>query len=126
MVKQMEGRKAQQALLHAEYKKATEFLKSSVLSQQRDLQKVIKGMQKMETKEASEYLQEQRGFTTSKSSTYTNAKMLEDEWRKMMEAGASPEVRKKAKVKVKMDTIPVTLGGGVAAGPGTSRGPAEK
>ena len=46
------------------------------------------------------------------SSTYTNAKMLEDEWAKAL--GEVPfDVKKKAKAKVMYDTVPVALGGGV-------------
>jgi hypothetical protein len=112
MVSLMNERKAQMAMLKTEFKKANDFMTVSLKTQQNDLQKVLHARQRMAKTEASQKLKEQRGFGMAPSSTYTNAKMLEDEWAKAL--GEVPfDVKKKAKAKVMYDTVPVALGGGV-------------
>ena len=114
LCKRMEDRKRTYALLQGEFKKATLFMKTSLVSQQGDLQKVLRVRQKMEKGEASGRLKAERGFGTGVASTYTNGRMVEDEWAKAQRE-VKPEVLKKAKGKVRIDTVPIKLGGGVLA-----------
>ena len=109
-----------------------------MMSEQKDVMRTIKTKNtKLEKEDARQRLRHDRGFSTGRESTYTNAMMVEDmwkksEWKKQL-ASSVPKGLKvglKAKVEVgvvKGDSVNIPVVGGTKGkGKGKGKGKAEE
>lgn len=69
-------------VLQKRYEEAVKTMREMMVTQKGTMHKVRKSQQCLEKKNASEVLEEKKGFTVGRNSTYTNKMMLQEMWAK--------------------------------------------
>lgn len=104
LMKAFTSRKSQAAKIKEEFKKAKDTMAVMMESQKTQMRKIKSKNVKSDKEDARQRLKAARGYGTGRVSTYTNARMLEDQWKKELAKAVPADLSKNLKSKVKMNS----------------------